>query len=107
MGSGDDGQFELAPDVLVAQLAKWHELRADLRDDQKHGDVLVAASHAGDEPASKNMANFVHESGRQFLRHNEALVHYVDGHIAALTAALATYVHGEDAAVHALRGQNR
>jgi hypothetical protein len=107
VGSTDDGRFELEPEALVTQLAKWHELRADLWDDQKHGHELVAASCAGDEPASRTMANSVHESGREFLRHNEALVQYVDGHIAALTAALATYVHGEESAVHALRGQVR
>lgn len=104
---GDGGRFELEPDDLVARLRDWAKLRDELLADQVHGKALLRSSSAGDEPASKNMANLVRRSGEEFLRHNSALVDYVNGYITALTAALETYVNGEDAAVRAMRGQLR
>jgi hypothetical protein len=107
IGENGGGRFALKPDALVARLAEWRELRDDLMADQDHGRNLLAARSSGDEPASRTMTNLVRRSGEEFLRHNSALVEYVDGHIAALTAALDSYVNGEDAAVRAMRGQVR
>lgn len=103
----DGGRFELEPDVLAARLEKWRELKEDLLTDQAHGNRLRQASSAGDEPASKTMANLVRTSGDEFLRHNTALVTYVDSYITALTNALVEYVNSEDSAVRAVKGQNR
>ena len=82
-------------------------LRTQLDGDQVHGMKLLETAAAGDEPASKTMANLIHRSGSEFLRHNTALVAYVAGHIAALEAAQATYVNGEEAAVSAMKRQAR
>lgn len=102
------GRFELDPDELAARLATWRALRDDLSRDQEHGKRLLQTSPAGDEPASKTMASFVRRSGEEFLLHNRALVDYVDGYVAALSAALETYVNGEASAVRTmLRGQTR
>jgi hypothetical protein len=101
------GRFEVDPDALKALLARWRMLRTQLQGDQVHGMKLLETAAAGDEPASKSMASLIHRSGNEFLAHNKALAAYVQGHIAALEAAQATYVNGEEAAVRAMRGQTR
>jgi hypothetical protein len=107
VGRDGGGRFELEPDALTARLHEWNQLREDLEADRRHGEHLLLTTSAGDEPASKNMANLVRRSGEEFLTHNRALVEYVQGYIDALTAALQTYENGEDAAVRAMRGQLR
>lgn len=107
VGGGGGGRFELDPGVLAARLDKWRELRDDLLADKDHGNRLLHASSAGDEPASKTMANLVRISGDEFLQHNTALVKYVNRYIAALTDALVEYADSEDSAVRAVRGQIR
>lgn len=107
VGDGAGGRFELEPDELAARLADWEDLRADLEADRAHGSRLLHTTSAGDEPASKTMANLIHRSGDEFLKHNTTLIAYVDDYIAAFKGALADYVSGEDAAVQAMRGQIR
>lgn len=108
VGVGDGaGRFELAPDALRARLREWEQLRECLKADQLHGENLLRTGPAGDEPASKNMMNLVRRSGDEFVRHNQSLVDYVNGHVVALTAALESYENGEDAAVRAMGGQRR
>jgi hypothetical protein len=97
------GRFEFDPDTVTARLAEWNGIRQDLVADQDYAKALLATRSCGDEPASLTMANLVRRSGEEFLRHNAAMVEFVDGHIDALTAARDTYVNGEEAAVAAMR----
>jgi hypothetical protein len=101
------GRYEVGPEALAALLSRWRMLRTQLDADRAHGVELLKTATAGDEPASKTMVNLIHLSGEEFIKHNQALGDYVDSHIAALEAAHASYVNGEEAAVHAMRRQTR
>jgi hypothetical protein len=99
------GRFEMSPDVLASQLREWQDLRADLVEDVKRGKELEQTPSSGNEAASKTVANLACRCGTEFLRHNEAVIEFVDKHIKALTDALGTYVGNDENARLRLRGQ--
>jgi PE family protein len=96
------GGFELTPEELAAQLAEWEDLRRDILADTAKASKLAATPPSGSEAASGIVADLARRSGDEFLRHNTAMLMFVNGHVNALKAARDSYANSEEKARHRL-----
>lgn len=100
------GGFEFSRAELATHLAEWETLRVELDEDAKSAHELAQTPASGREIASENVANHLRRTGAEFLRHNKAMITFVDGHIAALRAARQSYAVSDENARHGL-GRHR